>query len=347
MITEINDIRDKKKFVGITFSKFKKREVIQKMYSAIQKTKIEDACYWCAELVCAGHHEDIWDIFISFLANNIDTENNPSICKYLLTRFHLYEELRRDALLEISIRNIPRIRHLYAEITSVLSQLNKTCSIERIPKLIEEDYEPQTIITKIKADSDHYGKTIIRQKDPTELLIPINEIIFYINNSNTNHTPHTNPNTNIILYWMEWILGYEKIQKTKIIPRDNVLIEPKYRNDYIWLIWEIINNNNSTNNNSTNTNINNMYEIFCIYYKSSKVKDRIQFLYKIFKNIHINAHNSAPSYTSYSAPPTPLLNTEEKEQVKLAVERIDCIYQQIKTNEESANLNYLYYNQQK
>ena len=64
--TDINDIRTAPQFRGYSFSKFKKTEVKNQMVENMRKAKVEPAIYWCAELVCAGHYLDVWEIIMSF-----------------------------------------------------------------------------------------------------------------------------------------------------------------------------------------------------------------------------------------------------------------------------------------
>ena len=58
---EINDKRPINEFKGIGFSKYKKTEVIKQFLKSVNNGSIEEASYWSAELICAGHFIDLWD----------------------------------------------------------------------------------------------------------------------------------------------------------------------------------------------------------------------------------------------------------------------------------------------
>ena len=73
--TEINDIRIIKEFKCITFSEFKKTEVIKELFNSITNDKIESALYWSAELICSGHYIELWDTIILYCSKYIHLGN--------------------------------------------------------------------------------------------------------------------------------------------------------------------------------------------------------------------------------------------------------------------------------
>ena len=80
--TFINDVRDAADLREVSFSNYRKREVKAILLDNMLKYKIEPAFYWSAELLCAGHFMDIWEIVLYFLGKHIHL-GNPKLVVYL------------------------------------------------------------------------------------------------------------------------------------------------------------------------------------------------------------------------------------------------------------------------
>ena len=131
--TIINDIRSPSDFKSITFSKFKKTDARNQFIQNMIKNKIEPACYWCAELVCAGHFMEVWEIIIHYMGKHIHL-GNPKLIIYLETRYQFFKDVLTKGYYtnELGYRNNEQIRKLFAEIVCVLSLSNRKHSFEPI-----------------------------------------------------------------------------------------------------------------------------------------------------------------------------------------------------------------------
>jgi len=325
--SEINDIRQQKDFKGISFSKFKKTDVKKEFLNSLINSKIEPSCYWCAELICAGHFSDIWDIIIYFYCKNIHS-GNPKLASYLELRVNNFKEVINNGYSQfpLKMRNNEKIRKLFSEVICVVCDAKRKHSFDEI-KIKKEDFDLTHLTDKLKAPNVHFVEKVILPEDPKELFVAINELVYSISQKNNLNT----------CYWVEWILEFENVckgkkEKCKCERRNEIPMECKYQKDIICLIWSIfLKEAKETENQLIIKIIESLLNLFCLKYGPGTIKKRKFILYFVIslltENINLNEE---------------IVREKQKEIISNVNKNINSIYKQIKQNEEAPGTDYLF-----
>ena len=356
----INDVRVS--FRNITFSKFQKSKARLELLRNLYDEKIENACYWSAEFICAGHYLDLWDIILYYVYKYIHN-GNPKLTLYLNMRYNNFISILQCGYAKelLSMRNNEKIRKLFCEIICVLCYSNKKNVISDVKLDKNNSFDLSCMSEKFKAPNITYIEAILKEDDPKELLIPINELVFNLINKNIIN----------VYYWYEWIIEYENIckkKKKKCLCENRSYAPSGNMHDIIWIIWDILfyysdpnildkkynithtnNNNNNDNDNNDNNNLNdnnnsndnndklkhkiikNLFELFIIKYNNNVKRKRKYIIYFAFalliENINFNINIIS-----------------KREETEAIVLKINTIYKEIKKNEESPKTDYLFNN---
>jgi hypothetical protein len=326
--TDINDKRSSAEFKGISFSKFQKSKVKNALINSLINSKVESACYWAAELICAGHYSDLWEIIILYISRYIHL-GNPKLPIYISMRFKNFKDILSNGYggNELSMRNNVKIRQLFTEVISVLCQSRKKHSLEAIKIQKADEFNMTHMASRLKAPTIKYVNDIFKPDDPKELFIAMNELAYHI-------TPESKNSVNAC-YWLEWILEYETLCKQKkelclAGTRQFAPIQDKFRNDIIWLVWDILLHECAEKKNPLLTKIMNaLLEMFSIKYTNG-VKKRRKFLIYFAVCLLIE-----PVDLSID-----IINN--KAELDAIIKKITVVYKDVKKNEESLKLDYLY-----
>ena len=235
---EINDIRQLKELRQITFSNFKKSEVKKKMIDVMFKENLEQSLFWSTELICSGAFMELWEIIILFISKFIHL-GNPKIPIYVELRYNQFKSIVINGYIgnELSMRNSPKIRNLFAEIITILCLSPKRHGFDVIKINKDTDYDLTKLSNRLKAPNTSYAENVFRKEDPKELYMAINELNYHLSEDSKNLVD--------ACFWIEWIIEYDAIskqhkKKIECDRREMIPVDPKFQKESIWMIWEII-----------------------------------------------------------------------------------------------------------
>ena len=323
-MSEINDIREK--FNNISFSGFQKSKVKSELTKCLENSKIENSCYWCAELICAGHYIDLWELIISYFCKNINL-GNPKLAIYIELRYNSFKQLINSYQdRELQLRNNNNIRILFCEIICVLIYSSKKFKINEIKINSEDITDFINISQKLKAKDNKLISKYFFDDDPSEIYIPVNELIYSINSKNLQES----------IYWLEWIINFEihcNKNSKQLISKNRMFAPKGFERDIIMIIWSIIFDYSKINDSSgiSYKICNSLFNLFCIKYnKNTKKKRRIV--------IYLALQIITESYN------TNIDIIKDKNKINMIISKINNIYKDIKKNEESPGTEYLFKN---
>lgn len=233
----ITDSRPIISFKQTVFAGYAKTEVITLIEKKILGGHYESACYLAYILLISGHIKSLWEKLQLITYKKI--RNHGLIKwfyyrnKYLSSIIVKYEKTS-DYL---HLRNSQLVRNIITEAVVLLTSATKKDQIELLKRKpnIQNDFEINHIYNELKHKDQMIINNLIGPNDPKEVCFIANEIAHCLNNKNIQKS----------MYWIEWLLLWEKqnivkFKKFEVQSREINGIAVKWQTNIIWLIWCIL-----------------------------------------------------------------------------------------------------------
>jgi hypothetical protein len=181
---------------------------------------------------------------------------------------------------------------------------------------------------RFKAPTVYYGNEYFMKEDPKELFIAVNELAYNLSDESKNIIQSC--------YWIEWIIEFESIcknkkEKLKCERRSNIPVDSKHQMDVIWIIWDIFLQKATEKPSIIQKIVKSLLSLFALKYSSSCNRKRKYIIYFVVSLLCENVTLTEE-----------IIREQQKEIVTTILKKIDTIYKQIKSNEESPGTDYLF-----
>jgi hypothetical protein len=328
---EINDIRTERDFKGISFSGYKLTEVKANLVKCLKENKIEEACYWSAEMVCSAHYIELWDAVIWYYAKHVHIAN-PKMANYLEQRIRLFVDIiKQYGELELTARNNLKIRHLVCEVICMICSAKKSNSCTDV-KIQESNRDISAIRDMYAAPNLNYLDSVLTEDDPRELYIPINELCYQI--SKDGGSAYSS------CFWIEWTTDHIKTASkkgTKLICKRRTFVDisipGNLQMDSVWLIWDaLIKETAKRKKPLLKKVVDSLLYLFSLKYSAGTYSKRKHLLFFVVSLLTLPVNIEKE----------PLLSSQTKELIDVVKGKINNIYRQIKHNEHSPGTDYLF-----
>ena len=305
---KIMDSRTLKDFKNQTFGGYNISKASSALEKAIFEDKIEPALHWALQLFLSGLITQLWNKLLSLASKSINIYN-PKLPEFLYNKNQQWEAIVNNKKYAkenvLVLRNHPTIRLLLAELISVLV-LSRKHKLYTLPKIKKNEFIIDIFKSKLEAKNNKLIEKIIQNEDPSEIRIAINEMAYHMYNKNSNKT----------LYWLSWIVEWEKINSKKYGKYECALrpiqgVDAKYFKDVVWLIWEVV---------------NNIAKLKCSYTTTTEWNKQIQNLWGLYiNNFTPSSRTKKQNYIVWSI----LYITETIDYVIPLIDRPELLFQNL------------------
>jgi hypothetical protein len=271
---DVRDSRTVTDFQKFTFSGHLRTHVYKVLDENVKLGHADYACFWTLELLCSGLTHSFWNTIFLSAAVHINRAA-PNVFLYLVRKYEEFNPIESgySVLHMTDIRNHAEARQIVCEVAATVALCRKL-KLPVFPKLKpEHDFTQLVIQENLKSTSNMFARSVIKQEDPLEFFIPVNELMYSLRPESRD--------VSRCLYWSSWILTYaSKWKQDKKIYLDcayrtNDYVEEKYLRSPIWILWACI--HETAKNSPVHQYIDALYKLYCLRWAKGDLKKRLPF----------------------------------------------------------------------
>jgi hypothetical protein len=283
------DYRTLSDYKLITYSGYSRSVVNTQLLKRLEQADYETSFYWAAELMCAGHWEDVWYTVLHYICIHVNV-GNVLLPGYVWKRMGTARAIVHQESGAFEYRNNADMRILLAELITVAIMAKQTPPIILVKVRPEVDLCMNLLSSKLEATAS-YTDRILLPKDTHDIKVPLNEFMYHLGYS-TDPTdpmdPIRKPNMMHACYWMEWVLLFEQTCRSKKCPltiqaRTVYEVQSALQSDVVFVLWDTIRLLSSDEHTPLDTQkqkaIQYLIQLFCHSYTRTNLKKRKSILY--------------------------------------------------------------------
>jgi hypothetical protein len=275
----IDDGRPVTDFQQFTFSGHSRKLAVKSLMESIQMGHADYACYWSLELLCSGLVHTLWDTFFLAAAQYIH-RSCPNMFVHLTKQYEMFAAWQAQYNLHTitEMRNREDVRYMVCDIAGALALARKQKHISLPTVKPEHDFNPVTMRENLKATTSRASEDVMKQEDPHEITIPLNELCFCLR-------PEVR-DMQKALYWISWmnkfVSEYKKTTKQALVfaARENEFVGAKHCRHHVWMYWDAVMTaaRQSPHSRILEPYIEALYHIYCLRWEPTDARSRQPYL---------------------------------------------------------------------
>lgn len=300
---DIIDNRNVTDFQKFTFSGHLRTHVYRVLDENVKLGHADYSCFWTLELLCSGLTHSFWNTIFLSAATHIN-RGAPNVFLYLVRKYEEFAPLESQysTIQMADIRNNRDARHLVCEVAASVS-LSRKSKLPGLPRIKpEHDFTQIVIKENLKSTSNIFARSVIKQEDPLELFIPVNELMYCLRSEVRDHIR--------ALYWSSWILTYaskwkqDKKQYLDCAYRSNDYVEEKFLRSPVWILWASLLESARISPQATilAPYVDALYKFYCLRWAKGDLKKRLPFLITailfVCESVTLDVHYPVPQSIS-------------------------------------------------